>query len=73
VSLERWLLRETHFYNRNGDHHRVRAAFEESFKRLNTTIDLYLLHWPQASMGGKSWLASIDAFDFLFQTSILVR
>ncbi|KAJ7928490.1 aldo/keto reductase [Mycena leptocephala] len=35
----------------NGDHHRVREAFEESFKRLNTTIDLYLLHWPQASMG----------------------
>ncbi|KAJ7039113.1 Aldo/keto reductase [Mycena alexandri] len=36
----------------NGDHHRVREAFEESFDRLNTGyIDLYLLHWPQASMG----------------------
>lgn len=36
----------------NGDHHRVREAFDESFKRLNTEyIDLYLLHWPQASMG----------------------
>ncbi|KAJ6593577.1 Aldo/keto reductase [Mycena capillaripes] len=36
----------------NGDHSRVREAFEESFKRLNTEyIDLYLLHWPQASMG----------------------
>ncbi|KAF7362165.1 Aldo-keto reductase [Mycena venus] len=36
----------------NGDHHRVREAFEESFKRLNVEyIDLYLLHWPQASMG----------------------
>ncbi|KAJ7782781.1 NADP-dependent oxidoreductase domain-containing protein [Mycena metata] len=30
--------------DRNGDHHRVREAFEESFNRLNTEyIDLYLL------------------------------
>ncbi|KAJ7690716.1 aldo/keto reductase [Mycena rosella] len=36
----------------NGDHHRVREAFDESFKRLNVSyIDLYLLHWPQASAG----------------------
>ncbi|KAJ6495691.1 NADP-dependent oxidoreductase domain-containing protein [Mycena vitilis] len=36
----------------NGDHHRVHEAFEESFDRLNTGyIDLYLLHWPQASSG----------------------
>ncbi|KAJ7125044.1 Aldo/keto reductase [Mycena epipterygia] len=36
----------------NGDHHRVREAFEESFRLLNIEyIDLYLLHWPQASMG----------------------
>ncbi|KAJ7496995.1 aldo/keto reductase [Mycena latifolia] len=36
----------------NGDHHRVREAFEESFERLNVSyIDLYLLHWPQASAG----------------------
>ncbi|KAF7375874.1 Aldo-keto reductase [Mycena sanguinolenta] len=36
----------------NGDHHRVREAFEESLKRLDMEyIDLYLLHWPQASAG----------------------
>ncbi|KAF8178541.1 aldo/keto reductase [Mycena galopus ATCC 62051] len=36
----------------NGDHHRVREAFEESFQRLNIEyIDLYVLHWPQASVG----------------------
>ncbi|KAJ7874823.1 NADP-dependent oxidoreductase domain-containing protein [Mycena olivaceomarginata] len=36
----------------NGDHHRVREAFEESFTRLNVQyIDLFLLHWPQASTG----------------------
>ncbi|KAF7315200.1 Aldo-keto reductase [Mycena indigotica] len=36
----------------NGDHHRVQEAFEESFERLNLEwIDLYLLHWPQASTG----------------------
>ncbi|KAJ7350393.1 NADP-dependent oxidoreductase domain-containing protein [Mycena albidolilacea] len=36
----------------NGDHHRVCEAFEESFTRLNVQyIDLFLLHWPQASTG----------------------
>nr|GAT57885.1 aldo-keto reductase [Mycena chlorophos] len=36
----------------NGDHHRVREAFEESLTRLDLEwIDLYLLHWPQASSG----------------------
>ncbi|KAJ7129010.1 aldo/keto reductase [Mycena crocata] len=36
----------------NGDHHRVREAFDKSFARLNVEyIDLYLLHWPQASVG----------------------
>ncbi|KAF7298031.1 Methyltransf-2 domain-containing protein [Mycena chlorophos] len=36
----------------NGDHHRVREAFEESLTRLDLGwIDLYLLHWPQASSG----------------------
>ncbi|ETW75512.1 hypothetical protein HETIRDRAFT_461341 [Heterobasidion irregulare TC 32-1] len=33
----------------NGDHHRVREAFEESLAKLNCDyIDLYLMHWPQA-------------------------
>ncbi|KAJ7348462.1 NADP-dependent oxidoreductase domain-containing protein [Mycena albidolilacea] len=36
----------------NGDHHRVREAFEESFTRPNVQyIDLFLLHWPQTSTG----------------------
>ncbi|KAK7057506.1 Aldo-keto reductase [Favolaschia claudopus] len=36
----------------NGDHHRVHDAFEESFGKLDLEyIDLYLLHWPQASAG----------------------
>ena len=35
--------------NRNGDHGRVREAFEESLAKLGVEyIDLYLLHWPQA-------------------------
>ncbi|KAJ7729521.1 aldo/keto reductase [Mycena maculata] len=36
----------------NGDHHRVHDAFQESLDLLNCEyIDLYLLHWPQASTG----------------------
>ncbi|KAJ7287279.1 NADP-dependent oxidoreductase domain-containing protein [Mycena rebaudengoi] len=36
----------------NGDHHRVREAFAESLERLNVEyVDLYLLHWPQATIG----------------------
>lgn len=34
----------------NHDHGRVKEAFEESLARLNCDyIDLYLIHWPQAS------------------------
>ncbi|KIK61208.1 hypothetical protein GYMLUDRAFT_43288 [Collybiopsis luxurians FD-317 M1] len=33
----------------NLDHGRVKEAFEESLKNLNTEyIDMYLMHWPQA-------------------------
>ncbi|KAI0339203.1 Aldo/keto reductase [Trametopsis cervina] len=36
----------------NDDHHRVREGFEDSLKKLNIEyVDLYLLHWPQASKG----------------------
>ncbi|KAF9453991.1 aldo/keto reductase [Macrolepiota fuliginosa MF-IS2] len=35
----------------NSDHHRVREAFESSLKELDCEyIDLYLMHWPQASI-----------------------
>jgi len=35
----------------NIDHHRVREAFELSLKELDCGyIDLYLMHWPQASI-----------------------
>ncbi|KAJ7188731.1 Aldo/keto reductase [Mycena filopes] len=38
----------------NGDHHRVAEAFEESLEKLGVPyVDLYLLHWPQASVDGK--------------------
>ncbi|KAJ7287280.1 Aldo/keto reductase [Mycena rebaudengoi] len=37
----------------NVDHHRVRAAFEDSLKKLGVDyVDLYLLHWPQAVLNG---------------------
>ncbi|KAJ7756152.1 Aldo/keto reductase [Mycena metata] len=37
------------------DHHRVKDAFEESLNKLNVSyIDLYLMHWPQASIDGKT-------------------
>ncbi|KAG8996321.1 hypothetical protein FRB90_012763, partial [Tulasnella sp. 427] len=33
----------------NGDHHRVKEAFEASLARLDCEyLDLYLMHWPQA-------------------------
>ncbi|TFK75467.1 aado/keto reductase [Pluteus cervinus] len=39
----------------NGDHHRVREAFEESLKRLDCEyVDLYMLHWPQGTVDGKT-------------------
>lgn len=32
----------------------MKEAFEESFNKLNCEyIDLYLVHWPQASVDGK--------------------
>jgi len=38
----------------NGDHHRVKEAFEESLQKLGVSyIDLYLLHWPMAVVNGK--------------------
>ncbi|KAK7045652.1 hypothetical protein VNI00_007485 [Paramarasmius palmivorus] len=34
----------------NDDHHRVQEAFAESLQKLDSEyIDLYLMHWPQAS------------------------
>jgi len=39
----------------NGDHGRVKEAFETSLKKLNCEyIDLFLIHWPQATSNGKS-------------------
>ncbi|KAK7062653.1 hypothetical protein VNI00_000141 [Paramarasmius palmivorus] len=43
----------------NGDHGRVREAFEESFDNLGLGyIDLYLIHWPQAvkPLNGHAWV-----------------
>jgi glycerol 2-dehydrogenase (NADP+) len=38
----------------NQSHHRVHAAFEESLSKLGVEyIDMYLMHWPQASVDGK--------------------
>jgi len=40
----------------NGDHTRVREAFEDSLKRLDCEyIDLYLVHWPNAQKADGSW------------------
>lgn len=37
----------------NTDHHRVREAFDRSLAALDIEyIDLYLMHWPQASVDG---------------------
>lgn len=39
----------------NTDHHRVAEAFETSLKALDIEyIDLYLIHWPQAVVDGKT-------------------
>ncbi|KAK7747461.1 hypothetical protein SLS53_001716 [Cytospora paraplurivora] len=39
----------------NTDHHRVREAFDKSLAALDIEyIDLWLLHWPQAVVGGKT-------------------
>jgi glycerol 2-dehydrogenase (NADP+) len=39
----------------NGDHHRVKEAFEASLAALGTNyIDLYLVHWPQAVVDGRT-------------------
>ncbi|KAI3609594.1 aado keto reductase [Moniliophthora roreri] len=38
----------------NVDHHRVQEAFAKSLQKLDTDyIDLYLMHWPQASIDGR--------------------
>lgn len=39
----------------NTDHHRVAEAFERSLKALDVEyIDLYLMHWPQGTVDGKT-------------------
>ncbi|KAJ8076888.1 hypothetical protein PM082_001311 [Marasmius tenuissimus] len=38
----------------NTDHHRVAEAFAESLHKLNNGyLDLYLMHWPQATVEGR--------------------
>ncbi|KAK1230492.1 hypothetical protein PQX77_006420 [Marasmius sp. AFHP31] len=38
----------------NTDHHRVAEAFAESLHKLNDDyLDLYLMHWPQATVEGR--------------------
>jgi glycerol 2-dehydrogenase (NADP+) len=39
----------------NNAHHRVREAFENSLSALKTGyIDLFLMHWPQASVDDRT-------------------
>ncbi|TFY72945.1 hypothetical protein EVG20_g60 [Dentipellis fragilis] len=39
----------------NEDHHKVHEAFEESLANLGCGyIDLYLMHWPQATLDGET-------------------
>jgi glycerol 2-dehydrogenase (NADP+) len=39
----------------NNAHHRVREAFDKSLAALGTDyIDLFLVHWPQASVDGRT-------------------
>jgi glycerol 2-dehydrogenase (NADP+) len=45
----------------NGAHHRVREAFDESLGKLGLDyVDLYLMHWPQASVDGALILARTE-------------
>lgn len=49
----------------NYDHHNVEEAFDKSLARLNVDyIDLYLMHWPQATKSGQLFVAD-DSIDFV--------
>lgn len=49
----------------NDDHHNVEEAFDKSLKELNLDyIDMYLMHWPQATVSGQNWVAD-DSIDFI--------
>lgn len=44
-----------HCMSRSSHHHLVKEAFEESLAKLNIEyVDLYLMHWPQASVDGRA-------------------
>lgn len=49
----------------NFDHHNVEEAFDKSFAKLNVEyIDMYLMHWPQATKPGHHFIAD-DTIDFI--------
>lgn len=49
----------------NFDHHNVQEAFDKSLAKLNVDyIDLYLLHWPQATKPGHLFVAD-DTITFV--------
>jgi hypothetical protein len=53
VFLSRPFVADIYSERRNSDHHHVREAFEKSLKELDCEyIDLYLMHWPQATISG---------------------
>lgn len=49
----------------NTDHHDVEAAFDESLEKLDLEyIDMYLMHWPQATMPDQRF-KSDDSIDYI--------
>lgn len=49
----------------NFDHHNVEEAFDKSLAKLNVDyIDLYLMHWPQATKPGHMFVAD-DTINFI--------
>lgn len=49
----------------NADHHNVEAAFDESFEKLDLEyIDMYLMHWPQATLPDQPF-KSDDSIDYV--------
>ena len=49
----------------NDRHHEVEKAFDESLERLGCGyVDMYLLHWPQATHKGDNWSAD-DSIDYI--------